>query len=218
MSDDERGGVPAEKLVKNMLQVEGWRCLPAKHQRVDTDSAEIIEGDGDAVRNPDIFAIRQGEAIFVEVKQFRSPVKTRVRSQYEHGIRKPKFEDYKTVANDSGIPLWIFIFESEHGRLLASHISELSELKPVHPKRCMQEYGELLTYFPRTELEKVSIASEHVPKAFPFAVEFNAGKEPNNVLEGVNAELNTRQIGLGDFATDGGDTHSDATDGDTRDQ
>ena len=210
MTDDERDGIPAEKLVKNLLQIEGWRCLPAKHQRVDTDSAEIIEGDGDAVRNPDIFAIRNGEAVFVEVKQFGSPVKTRARNQYEHGIRRPKFEDYKTVASDSGIPLWIFIFESERGKLLASHISKLSELDPIDAERCKQEYGELVTYFPRTQLEKVSIGTEQVPKAFPFAVDLNVGDDVNDVLEGVEAELNTQQIGLSDFATDGGETEEDS--------
>jgi hypothetical protein len=204
MSDDERDGIPAEKLVKNMLQIEGWRCLPAKHQRVDTDSAEIIEGNGEAVRNPDIFAIRQGEAVFVEVKQFRTPVKTRARSQHEHGIRQPKFEDYKTVAEDSGIPLWIFIFESDRGKLLASHISKLSELAPIDAERCKHAYGELLTYFPRTELEKIAIEAEHVPKQFPFAVDFSFGDGLNEVLEGVEAELNTHQIGLTEFSTDGG--------------
>lgn len=204
MNDDERDGVEAERLVKNILQVEGWRCLPAKHQRVDTDSAEIIEGDADAVRNPDIFAIRQGEAVFVEVKQFRSPVKTRARNQYEHGIRRPKFDDYKTVVSESGIPLWIFIFESEHGKLLASHISKLSELEPIDARRCHEVYGELLTYFPRTELSKVGIASEQVPEDFPCKVEFNMGDEVNSVIEGVKIGLNTQQVSLRRFSPDGG--------------
>lgn len=196
MTDSERDGIPAEKLVKTTLQAEGWRCLPAKHQRVDTDSAEIIEGDGDAVRNPDLFAIRNGEAIFVEVKQFSTPVKTRARNQYEHGIRRPKFDDYKTVADESGIPLWIFIFESGCGKLLASHIQQLSELDPIDEERCKQDYGELVTYFPRTELEKIGIASEYVPKEFPISVDLNAGKDVNAVLEGVEVELNTHQVGI----------------------
>ena len=204
MNDDGRRGVPAEKLVKNMLQVEGWRCLPAKHQRVDTDSAEIIEGDGDAVRNPDIFAIRQGEAVFVEVKQFASAFKTNSRNQYEHGIRREKFDDYKTVDSESGIPVWIFIFEYERGKLVSNHISKLSQLEPIDERACIEEYGELVTFFPRTELEKVAITPGHVPKEFTFAVDFNVGDEVNNVLEGVEAELNTEQVGLGSFATDGG--------------
>lgn len=210
MNNNDRDGVEAEKLVKNTLQVEGWRCLPAKHQRVDTDSAEIIEGDGDAIRNPDIFAIRNGEAIFAEVKQFGSAVKTRARNQYEHGIRRAKFEDYKTVADDSGIPLWIFIFEEQRGKLLASHISKLSELDPIDPRRCKQVYGQLVTYFPRTELNKIGVGSEHVPKDFPIAVDLNVGDDLNTVIDGVEAELKTHQVSINDwsvdFATDGGES------------
>jgi len=208
MNNNDRDGVEAEKLVKNTLQVEGWRCLPAKHQRVDTDSAEIIEGDGDAVRNPDIFAIRKGEAIFAEVKQFGSPVKTRARNQYEHGIRRPKFKDYKTVTEDSGIPLWIFIFEEQRGKLLASHISKLSELDPIDERRCKQVYGQLVTYFPRTQLNKISVGSDHVPKDFPIAVDLNVGEDLNSVIDGVEVELKTHQSSMSDwsrsFATDGG--------------
>lgn len=211
MSNNDRDGVEAEKLVKNTLQVEGWRCLPAKHQRISTDSAEIIEGDRDAVRNPDIFAIRNGEAIFAEVKQFASAVKTRARNQYEHGIRRPKFEDYKTVADESGIPLWIFIFEEQRGKLLASHISKLSELDPIDERRCEQEYGQPVTYFPRTELNKIGVGPEHVPKDFPLAVDLNVGDDLNSVLEGVKVELKNHQITLGDwserFATDGGESN-----------
>jgi len=208
MNNNDRDGVEAEKLVKNTLQVEGWRCLPAKHQRVDTDSAEIIEGDGDAVRNPDIFAIRKGEAIFAEVKQFGSPVKTRARNQYEHGIRRPKFKYYKTVTEDSGIPLWIFIFEEQRGKLLASHISKLSELDPIDERRCKQVYGQLVTYFPRTQLNKISVGSDHVPKDFPIAVDLNVGEDLNSVIDGVEVELKTHQSSMSDwsrsFATDGG--------------
>jgi hypothetical protein len=187
MINENRTGEPAEKLVKKTLQAEGWRCLPAKHQRIDTDSAEIIEGDDGAVRNPDIFAFRSGEAIFAEVKQFSSPVKTRARNQYEHGIRRSKLNDYKTVNEDSGIPVFIFIFESGRGRLLASHLSELPELGPIDAERCRQEYGELLTYFPRDALNEVRLTDNYVPSQFPFDVQFRSGDDLNTLTASSGA-------------------------------
>lgn len=201
MTDEERDGVPAEKLVKKMFLQEGWRCMPAKHQRISTDSAEIIHGDDSNVRNPDIFAIRNGEALFVEVKQFRSAVRTKARGQYEHGIREPKFIDYKTVNDDSGIPLWMFIFEAERGKLLSNHIVKLPELEPISPEKCERVYGDQMVFFPRTELEKVAIDPAHVPDEFEFEVDHGVGEELNSVLEGVDVELSGRQTGLERWST-----------------
>jgi hypothetical protein len=188
MNEEDRDGVEAERLVKRMLQCEGWRCLPAKYQRLNEDSAEIIEGENDAVRNPDIFTMGHGEALFVEVKQFNSPVYTRARGQGEHGIRQPKFDDYKAVSDTSGIPLWIFILESGPGRVIASKVSDLPELDPISPQRCREEYGELLTYFPRTQMQEVSLKDDHVPDSFPIHLKTGQGQPLNDVLNGVEAD------------------------------
>jgi Holliday junction resolvase-like predicted endonuclease len=212
MIDDKRDGVAAERLVKKMLQSEGWQCLPARHQRINKDSAEIIEGDDEVFRNPDIFAMGHGEALFVEVKQFKSSVMTRVRGQREHGIRQPKFEDYKSVSDASGIPLWIFILESGAGRVLASKISDLSELDPISASRCREEYGELLTYFPRSEMQEVSVKHSHVPNSFSLSIKTGKGQRVTDVLHGVETEGRksggndpTGKTSITDFVTDGGE-------------
>lgn len=185
MFDDNRDGVAAERLVKKMLQTEGFQCLPARYQRINEDSAEIIEGDDEVFRNPDIFVMGHGEALFVEVKQFKSSVMTRVRGQHEHGIRQPKFEDYKAVSEVSGIPLWIFIVESGSGQVLASKISDLPELEPISASRCREEYGELLTYFPRKELKEINVRKDHVPDSLPLTVKTGQGQNMTDVLNGV---------------------------------
>jgi len=202
MNADERDGVEAERLVKNLLQAEGWRCLPAKHQRVNTDSAEIIEGEGDALRNPDIFAIGQGEAVFAEVKQFKEPVRTKARSRDEHGVRRAKIDDYESVASNSGIPVWLFIFESNVGELLVSRVSELTRCPPINAERCVDVYGEMVTYFPRSDLKTVNLYDGCIPKEFPFAVEFGIGDGLNEILYGTEASYTTRQFGLDEWGSD----------------
>lgn len=196
MNGEDRAGIPAERLLKRMFLQEGWNCTPAKHQRVSSDSAEIIHGEENNLRNPDLFAIGNGEAIYVEVKQFTSPVKTKARGQYEHGIRRPKFEDYKKVNRDSGIPVWIFIFEPERGKLLARHIALLSELDPISPEKCKRQYGEQMTFFPRTDLKKVAIHEPHVPRDFPFEVDHDVGDDLNDVLSGVEIKNTGIQTGI----------------------
>jgi len=198
MSED-RAGSEAEKLVEELLKNKGWGCMPAKHQRISTDSAEIINMKEDAVRNPDICAIRGGQVVFVEVKQFGNSVSVDVRGQEEHGIRKPKFYDYVKVHQMSGVPLWVFIFEEERGLLLGSQINQLSRLEPIDRESCRDVYGELVTFFPRSDLDIIKLSNNHAPDDFPFKLNTTDGTDVNELLSGVKADIETVQTGLGAY-------------------
>lgn len=196
---DGRPGSEAEKLVEELLKNKGWGCMPAKHQRISTDSAEIINMKEDAVRNPDICAIRGGQVVFVEVKEFGGPVEVEVRDQEEHGIRKPKFYDYVKVHQMSGVPLWVFIFEKERGLLLGSQINRLSRLEPIDKKKCREEYNELVTFFPRSDFDIIKLSDDYAPHDFPFKINTTDGTGVNELLSGVEAEIETVQTGLGAY-------------------
>jgi hypothetical protein len=198
MTDDRRGA-EAEKLVENLLLKNGWSCMPAKHQRISTDSAEIINMEDDAVRNPDICAMRAGKTVFIEVKQFAQPVSVDVRGQDEHGIREPKFYDYIQVHQMSGVPLWLLIFETGSGVLLASKIDNVSRLPPIDDEACRDVYDELMVFFPRRELNPVNLSEVYKPDGFSFSLDTSGGEDVNSLLDGVEAEIETFQTGLGNF-------------------
>jgi len=150
-------------------------------------------------RGAEADAMRAGKTVFVEVKQFAQPVSVRVRGQDEHGIREPKFYDYMQVHQMSGVPLWLLIFESSSGVLLASRIDNLSRLPPIDEEACRDEYDELMVFFPRRELEAVDLSEVHKPSGFPFGLNTSGGEDVNSLLDGVKAEVETFQTGLGNF-------------------
>lgn len=187
MSEQQaRAGVDAERLGENMLGKNGWRCQHAKFRRADYEGAEIIGGENETVRDPDLLAIGTGETVWVEIKEFGGPNKCKVRSQKEHGVRKPKMEDYRRVADLSGIPVWLFIVETNAGLVLVGNINDLPRLPPIDKERCIEVYDEVVEFFPRDQLEKVEIQPEHRPSGIDYSLTYGVGEPLNDIIDGVD--------------------------------
>jgi len=95
-------GADAERLVNRLLRREGWLTSPAHGVEPSGDKAPMFVGQSSKLIMPDIYAMRAGTAIWVEVKQFKQPVPTHKREQLEHGVRTRKFEAYQQTREAAG--------------------------------------------------------------------------------------------------------------------
>lgn len=176
-------GEDAELLVEQLLRQEGWFTTPARTQRIATDSAPMFDGRSEKIVMPDVYAMRSGQAVWCEVKQFEKPVFTRKRDQEEHGVRSRKFKEYKRTARISGLPTYLFVFEEQSGDLLVADVLNLPGLSPISRDACLAHYGELVTYFDKREFEQVRLKNAHVPPGFGHGVELDTGDRLNDILQ-----------------------------------
>jgi len=176
-------GADAERLVNRLLRREGWLTSPAHGVEPSEDKAPMFVGESSKLIMPDIYAMRAGTAIWVEVKQFGKAVPTRKRGQLEHGVRTRKFDAYQQTRERSGLAVWLMIFEEDTGELIAVEIDDLTALPPVSRERCIAEYGELVSYFPKRDFSAVSVSDADVPANFPHAVELDNGTPIQNLIQ-----------------------------------
>jgi hypothetical protein len=124
---------------------------------------------------PDLHVVGHGTSLWAEIKQKDRILDTRARSQEEHGIDKPNWEHYRRLANESGVPVWLFIFEEPTGALLAGDISQLTSYPPIDEEKCKQYYGNVMTFVSREDLTQVRLLPEHIPPEYGHEVDIRAG-------------------------------------------
>lgn len=169
-------GEPAERLVESLFRRHQWKTTPARHHRSDGSGAPMLRNDGDPIRMPDIHVAGHGVSLWAEVKQKEEIEHTRVRSQDEHGIDTPAWKDYRRLADDSGLPVWIFIFEEDTGDLLAGDVAALPTYPPIDETRCIEHYGNLMTYIPRQSLTQIRVLPSHTPDDPSISPTMNEGR------------------------------------------
>ena len=219
MKDSELGR-KAEALVEAQVSASGWRYIADRQFR--DGRAPMIQGDEDGNIRPDFSVSKAGDSVWIEVK---GKTDSHPHAGVErHGIDLPNWQHYNQVASHSGMPCWLFVYEKSTGCLLCADLNDL----PVVDKRIKDEYpdddpyGGPMVFFNRSDFHVKPIDQSHYPDQF-----FGQGKLPlQNVIDETDVPLfpnsdlgdqpDTSNHRLGDFATDGGDTHSDATDDDTR--
>jgi hypothetical protein len=199
MSEAQRKGVHAERLAERMLRKEGWITQHAKFRREDYEGAELMVGDDEKVRDPDMLALRQGETVWVEVKEFEEPVDTKARGQLEHGVRKPKMNDYREIAEVSGIPVWLFIVEKDAGNILTENATLLNDLPPIDKEQCIRTYNAVVEFFARDSFTELAVSDEHIPEDLPFSVSTRGGEPLNDTIEGTDKTPPGYQVTFGDL-------------------
>jgi len=189
---DYDAGADAERLVNQVLRRDGWYTSPAHGLEPSENKAPLFIADSEKLIMPDIFAMCEGSAFWVEVKQFEQPVRTRKRNQLEHGVRSRKFEAYQRTRQASGLAVWLVVFEEESGELIAAEIDELSELPPVSREHCMREYGELVSYFARDDFSVISVSEDDVPAEFPHSVKLETGVSVQHLIQTQEIDMQDR--------------------------
>lgn len=108
-------GQEFEQEAAKRLATNGWIVIPVSEYANNTgakiNAPMLVSPKGVAI-SPDLLAMKAGEKSFwFEVKDKSEPTYTWKFGRWEHGIDKPNADDYKTVQENSGIPVVILIHE-----------------------------------------------------------------------------------------------------------
>lgn len=128
-SDTDRGGDwdigrNGELLVEEVMQSEGWNII-ADRQFQNGNAPVFVSDDNRTVR-PDLAAARGGRMYYIEVKVKPQGKHFQVnQNEFQHGIGLAKFEDYVAVKDDTGIGVWLVVYEPPTGLLLCSEVGTL---------------------------------------------------------------------------------------------
>jgi len=221
-------GAKAEFVVAEMLKSDGWYIANASRldEVAGEDNAPLVRGEDDAKITPDILAMKDGRTAWIEVKFKKDGAFYYVKKdKYEHFIDGKNWRSYLEIESSSGCEVWLAIIEQPDQTLQRQLISDIDVIGWWSETDVEQnsggKYGEPGVFVPQDCFMPTNVPAE-------LAGKISEQRQLNGTVEtgetvlpeqnaGTKQSTDNRQRGLGDFATDGGDTHSDATD-DTRDQ
>lgn len=165
MSDNSDNlGKKAEALIEKQIETSGWHHVG--DSQFGSGGAPMVRGEsGDQIR-PDYSVMKAGERVWIEVKGRCQTV------PYDdvprHGIPRENWNHYNRVADASGDPCWLFIYEKSTGLVLCEDIDELAvadeRIKESYPDD--DPYGEDMTFFNKVDFRIKKIAQEHYPEQF----------------------------------------------------
>jgi hypothetical protein len=205
-----RLGKKAEALIEEQIEVSGWHHVG--DSQFGAGGAPMIRGERDDQIRPDYSVMKRGKRVWIEVKGKTDWI------PYEkvarHGIERENWEHYNRVADMSGDPCWLFIYEKSTGVVLCKDIADLpvadERIKESYPKD--DPYGEDMVFFNKTDFRVKRIARAQYPEHFfgqdklPLAnvdKETNSPLFPGSDLAGDEKRIDSK---LTDFATDGGES------------
>lgn len=205
-----RLGKKAEALIEKQIEVSGWHHVG--DSQFGAGGAPMLRSDGEDLIRPDYLVMKGGQRVWIEVKGKSDSLPFEGISR--HGIERRNFEDYQKVADVSGNPCWLFIYEQSTGVVLCEDVCKL----PVASRRIKESYGaddpygEAMVFFNKTDFSLKKISRGDYPKRF-----FGQDKLPlQNVVSDADAPLFPgSELGdieprpdsrLSDFATDGGES------------
>lgn len=103
----------AEKAVRQTLTRMGECIIPA--HLIENGGAPKMLGHVKSWTLPDMLGCKNGASRWIEVKFKRAPALFEKIGRYRHGIDIPKWNDYRAVEKESGIPGWIAIVQYQPG-------------------------------------------------------------------------------------------------------
>lgn len=105
-----RGG---EQTFSTWLQSRGWLIFPAYEKATgDFKGPQLFSADGDLIL-PDMLALKDGKAIWCEVKRKSCFSWNRNKQRWVTGIDLHHYEQYKMVAIRTRIPVWLIFYHPE---------------------------------------------------------------------------------------------------------
>lgn len=153
-TEEYKLGHKGEVVVRDLLLKAGWFVSQTYDQLGPTgDKAPKCFGmpEGFLVSSvlPDIDTFRNGERRWVEVKTKTKPTYNRKRKRDEHGINLRHWNDYRIVQKETGVPVFIFVYEVKKGNILVSSVDKLSMSGVEYHGDKMDKDG--MIFFDRTD-------------------------------------------------------------------
>lgn len=123
-SEEAKIGRKGERLVEEVLQSEGWNIIADREFK--SGHAPVFKSDDGRTVRPDISASKDGETCYLEVKtKPQGKHYQRNQNEHQHGIGEAKWDDYVAVKEDTGLDVWLTIFEPPTGMLLCAEVGAL---------------------------------------------------------------------------------------------
>lgn len=119
-------GERAEDVIKRVLREEDFYVYALSDiSERGNPGAPGARNDHDFIVLPDLDISGKGWRGFAEVKGKSEPTFTRTTGQYEHGIPLNSYKMYQRIKEETGAPVFLFIYEFKSGAILFSEIDDL---------------------------------------------------------------------------------------------
>lgn len=127
-SEEFKKGRAGERVVARFLQNRGWYVLPSyDYAGEDGNKAPKLTGLSAGYVVPDLFAFKDAQAKWVEVKTKNDATFHRISQTWEHGIPWRHYQHYQKVQGITGAPVYIVVCEEKSGQKLQGSLSALGE-------------------------------------------------------------------------------------------
>ena len=200
-SDEFRLGENGERLVEAFTQWCGWSTMPAR--RYNGEGAPTLQRLHEHTVLPDILAVKDGKSRFVEVKTKRDgPSFYRKTQKEQHGVDWANWKAYCDTQRETGLDVWLFVYEPNSGTLLRAAIDDLEmDHRLLEDDPGYNAYGSEMIFWDRDNFESVTASIETGDFFFgQQKLDSGVGAPSNGAFGGDNNDGDNDQRGLGDFS------------------
>lgn len=143
-------GERAEDVIKGVLRRDGFYVYALSDiSERGNPGAPGARNDNDFITLPDLDISGNGWRGFAEVKGKSEPTFTRKTGQYDHGIPLSSYRMYRKIKEETGSPVFLFIYEFKSGAILFSEIDDLKVR--IYDKDKMSKGG--MAFFSRSSFD-----------------------------------------------------------------
>ena len=123
-SQEFKRGRSGEKAIAGFLKSRGCFIVPSyDYSGEDGNKAPKMEGEHFSFVIPDLDVANGGKRFWAEVKTKWEATLHRKSQTWEHGISLRHYRHYQRVEQETGAPVWLFVFEERSGEILAAKLS-----------------------------------------------------------------------------------------------
>lgn len=97
-----------EDVIRDGLASRGWFVIPTA--KINAGGAPMARNCDNALILPDLQIAARGKSLWVEVKRKTKPGFMRKTNRKTHGFCKRQWEHYKSIEEETGVQVWLFIW------------------------------------------------------------------------------------------------------------
>lgn len=143
-----------EKTIKKGFMAKGWYVIPTAN--IKDDGAPMAKTDRNCIILPDLQISGKGFSRWVEVKTKTKAAYLRIEKEYKHGICKRQYEHYKAIEGETGIPIWLVIWELETQEILIAPLNYLIHPQILSPEKSRMSFCEHgMVFFRKNDFESI---------------------------------------------------------------
>lgn len=141
-------GYRAETILAQVLRADGYYVvILADNQERGQNGAPGARNGDQFITLPDFQILKRGHIAYAEIKFKSEATWTRTLQQEDHGIGLLKWKMYQRIERESGLPVYLFIYEGDSGAVLYNRLQNLAKVARFSDTDKMDRGG--MVFFPR---------------------------------------------------------------------